>query len=138
MKSRKLIAIALSIILIFTCSFTISATVGSEEQPNQVEGLLEQIMDPNEYEILLNTDFYDDNLDGYDLDGKPVITLHFGLPWWSAHGEIEEMIAEAKRFFHWPNQYVILGEQLLRISQYINDDGLPVFSLETIYDTTPM
>lgn len=138
MKNRNLIAIALFIAMMFTYSFGISATADFQEQPKQAEELLARIIDSVEYENLLNTDFYDDSLGGYDLSGKPVITLHFGLPWWSAHGEIEEMIAEAKLCFHWPNQYVILGEKPLKISQYINDDGLPVFSLETIYDTTPM
>ena len=133
-----IIAIALFIAMMFTCSFGISATADFQEQPKQAEELLAQIIDPQEHENLLNPSFYDATLSEYNFSEQSVITLHFGLPWWSAHGEIEEMIAEAKRYFHCPNQYVILGEKPLKISQYINDDGLPVFSLETIYDTTPM
>ena len=124
--------------MMFTCSFGISATAAYQEQPKQVEKLLAEIIDSEEYENLLNTDFYDDSLIGYDLSEKPVVTIHYGLFWEAACIGIEEMIETNKRVMNWPNQYVILGEKQLKISQYINDDGLPVFSLETIYDTTPM
>ena len=40
MKNRSLIAIALFIAMMFTCSFGISATAAYQEQPKQVEKLL--------------------------------------------------------------------------------------------------